>query len=116
MFFRSIRSFCFQFVLLHAPRLQLTVEETVDIAGTLVVETSGVALQPLVGVRVDDRGESLLHGELRLVFDEQQVDAAILIFPCTPTRSLASVSRIQQIFNIHIKDVGNLSERGKVRL
>lgn len=39
------------FGLLHAPRLQLTIEEAVDIAGTLVVEAGGVALQTLVGAR-----------------------------------------------------------------
>ena len=68
------------FELLHAPRIQLTVEETIYIAGALVVETGGVALQPLVGVGVDDRGESLLHGELRLVFDEQQGEAGVMRF------------------------------------
>ena len=43
---------------LHAPRLQFTIEEAVNIAGTLVVEAGGIALQTLVGVGVDDCGES----------------------------------------------------------
>jgi len=41
---------------LRASRLQFVVEETIDIAGTLMVEAGGIVLKTLVGVRVDDRG------------------------------------------------------------
>ena len=58
--------------LLYAARFHFAVEETIYIAGTLIVEAGGFAPQTLIGVGVDDRGKGLLHSELRLFFDEQQ--------------------------------------------
>ncbi len=58
--------------LLDAPRLQFAVEKTIDVSGTLVIEASGVTLQTLVSIGVDDRSQSLLYGELRIVVHQQQ--------------------------------------------